>query len=144
MQCRLPSWALLTKMMHTPIWTAHMYANYCEQLVCSKEHRIFIVIFPLNLQLRCCLLEGRRAQSVLSQNEHWHRGCRVEQGLTSPWTHNRSYRVQFLHVKWPIQLCQSTEGRCQYNKKQNNSLLNTQFVHSRKISQNIENAIHCS
>jgi len=35
----------------------------------------------------------------------------VEQGLTSHQTHYRSYQEQVLRVKWPIQQCQSTEGR---------------------------------
>ena len=33
-----------------------------------------------------------------------------EKGLTSHWTHYRSFRGRFLRVKWPNQQCQSTEG----------------------------------
>ena len=34
----------------------------------------------------------------------------TEQGLTSQWTHYRSFRGRFLRIKWPRQQCQSTEG----------------------------------
>jgi len=34
----------------------------------------------------------------------------IDYGLTSHWTHYRSYRARVLRVKWPNQQCQSTEG----------------------------------
>jgi len=48
--------------------------------------------------------------ALLSATSVFGLGRLIEQGLTSHWTHYRSFRWRFLRVKWPNQQCQSNEG----------------------------------